>query len=150
MSTNIIKSPNYYHPNKTNYVDIENLHPVSLDCRVRNRRLLSTLFMAPKRRVTLVVVAGNYQSLLVRLATQPASDRKWSGLRGLWRSLCSNSPRLAQGCGWRETVGFGLGRRRHRFIGNAGHSIGLDKPNIGFDFLGCLKKPSLQELTHHV
>lgn len=150
MSTNICNLPSRYYPNKTNYVDIENLHPVSLDCRIRNRRLLPTLFMAPKRRVTLVVATGNNQSLLVCLATQPASGRKWSGLRGLWRSLCSNCSCLAQACGWREIVGFGLDRRRHRFVGIAGHCFGLDKPNVGFDFLGCLRKSSLQELTHHV
>ena len=150
MSTNMFNLLNRYYPNKTNYVDIENLHPVSRDCRIRNRRLLPTLLMAPKRRVTLVVATGNNQPLLVCLATQPASGSKWPGLRGLWRSLCSNCPRLAQASRWREIVGFGLDRRRHRFVGNAGHCFGLDKPNIGFDFLGCLKKPSLQELTHHV
>lgn len=150
MSTNKLRTLNPHYPNKTYYVDIENLHPVSLDCRVRNRRLFSTLLMAPKRRVALVVATGNNQSLLVCLATQPASGSKWPNLRGLWRSLCGNCPRLAQARGWREIVGFGLDRRRHRFVGNAGHCFGLDKPNVGFDFLGCLRNLSIQEPTRHV
>lgn len=150
MNTNIFKPLNRYHPNKTKYVDIENLHPVFHDCRVRNRRLLPALSMASKRGITLVIATSHNQPLFVCLATEPAPRRQRAGLRCIWRGLCGNRSRLAQGGGWCETVSFGLDRRRNRFVGNVDHSIGLDKPNLGFDFFGCVRKSSIQEPTRHV
>ncbi len=137
-------------PGMSNNVNTKNCRSFLCDSPCRDHRLFSALSVAPQGRLSVAAIAGDDQPVAIRMAAHAAPGGQRPDLRSLWWRLRGYRPRLAQSGGWRQIVGVGLGRRRHRLVRNVGHCDGLARRSLVRGLFGFGRKTRNTGGLHHV